>query len=202
MLKTHHCSELNLSHLNQEVTLVGWVSKRRNFGAIVFIDLRDREGITQCVFDDSISEQIKDVRNEYVMQISGIVTQRKDANPKLATGDIEIKVTSFKIINQAELTPMMIQDDTDALEDTRLKYRYLDLRRPAMQKKLIQRAKIVRTMRNYLDDNGFIDVETPMLTKSTPEGSREYLVPSRVHAGEFYALAQSPQIFKDRKSVV
>lgn len=196
MLKTHHCNELNLSHLNQAVTLVGWVSKRRNFGAIVFIDLRDREGITQCVFDESISEQIKDVRNEYILQISGTVIQRKDANPKLATGEIELKVSGFKVINPAELTPMIIQDDTDALEDTRLKYRYLDLRRPAMQKKLIQRAKIVRTMRNYLDDNGFIDVETPMLTKSTPEGSREYLVPSRVHAGEFYALAQSPQIFK------
>ncbi len=196
MLKTHHCGELNTSHLNQTVTLVGWVGKRRNFGSIVFIDLRDREGITQCVFDESISEQIKDVRNEYILQISGEVILRKDANPKLATGEIEVKVNAFKIINQAELTPMMIQDDTDALEDTRLKYRYLDLRRPEMQKKLIQRAKIVRTMRNYLDDNGFIDVETPMLTKSTPEGSREYLVPSRVHAGEFYALAQSPQIFK------
>ena len=196
MLKTHHCGELNTSHLNQKVTLVGWVSKRRNFGSIVFIDLRDREGITQCVFDESISEQIKDVRNEYIVQITGEVIQRKDANPKLATGEIEIKVSDFKIINQAELTPMIIQDETDALEDTRLKYRYLDLRRPEMQKKLIQRAKIVRTMRNYLDDNGFIDVETPMLTKSTPEGSREYLVPSRVHAGEFYALAQSPQIFK------
>lgn len=196
MLKTHHCGELNTSHLNQMVTLVGWVGKRRNFGSIVFIDLRDREGITQCVFDESISEQIKDVRNEYILQISGEVILRKDANPKLATGEIEVKVNAFKIINQAELTPMMIQDDTDALEDTRLKYRYLDLRRPEMQKKLIQRAKIVRTMRNYLDDNGFIDVETPMLTKSTPEGSREYLVPSRVHAGEFYALAQSPQIFK------
>jgi aspartyl-tRNA synthetase len=172
MLKTHHCGELNTSHLNQTVTLVGWVGKRRNFGSIVFIDLRDREGITQCVFDESISEQIKDVRNEYILQISGEVILRKDANPKLATGEIEVKVNAFKIINQAELTPMMIQDDTDALEDTRLKYRYLDLRRPEMQKKLIQRAKIVRTMRNYLDDNGFIDVETPMLTKSTPEGSR------------------------------
>lgn len=196
MLKTHHCGELNISNLNQNVSLVGWVSKRRNFGSIVFIDLRDREGITQCVFDESISEQIKDVRNEYILQISGEVIQRKDANPKLATGEVEVKVNAFKIINQAELTPLIIQDETDALEDTRLKYRYLDLRRPEMQKKLMQRAKIVRTMRNYLDDNGFIDVETPMLTKSTPEGSREYLVPSRVHAGEFYALAQSPQIFK------
>jgi len=196
MNRTHHCSELSPKNLGQNVTLVGWVSKRRNFGSIVFIDLRDREGITQCVFDEVLSERIKDVRNEYILEIKGEVILRKDANPKISTGEIEIKVSSFTVINQAELTPMIIQDDTDALEDTRLKYRYLDLRRPVMQKKLIQRAKIVRTMRNFLDDNGFIDVETPMLTKSTPEGSREYLVPSRVHEGEFYALAQSPQIFK------
>lgn len=196
MNRTHHCGELKPKNLNQSVTLVGWVSKRRNFGSIVFIDLRDREGITQCIFDESLSESIKDIRNEYILEIKGEVILRKDANPKLSTGEIEVKVLSFIVINQAELTPMIIQDETDALEDTRLKYRYLDLRRPVMQKKLIQRAKIVRTMRNFLDDNGFIDVETPMLTKSTPEGSREYLVPSRVHEGEFYALAQSPQIFK------
>jgi aspartyl-tRNA synthetase len=196
MNRTHHCGELSPRDLNQSVTLIGWVSKRRNFGSIVFIDLRDREGITQCVFDETLSESIKDVRNEYILEIKGEVILRKDANPKLSTGEIEVKVTSFTVINQAELTPMIIQDETDALEDTRLKYRYLDLRRPVMQKKLMQRAKIVRTMRNFLDDNGFIDVETPMLTKSTPEGSREYLVPSRVHEGEFYALAQSPQIFK------
>jgi aspartyl-tRNA synthetase len=196
MNRTHHCGELSPRNLNQSVTLIGWVSKRRNFGSIVFIDLRDREGITQCVFDETLSESIKDVRNEYILEIKGEVILRKDANPKLSTGEIEVKVTSFTVINQAELTPMIIQDETDALEDTRLKYRYLDLRRPVMQKKLMQRAKIVRTMRNFLDDNGFIDVETPMLTKSTPEGSREYLVPSRVHEGEFYALAQSPQIFK------
>lgn len=196
MNRTHNCGELTPKNLGEIVTLVGWVSKRRNFGSIVFIDLRDREGITQCVFDESLSESIKDVRNEYILEIKGEVILRKDANPKISTGEIEIKVVSFNIINQAELTPMIIQDETDALEDTRLKYRYLDLRRPVMQKKLIQRAKIVRTMRNFLDDNGFIDVETPMLTKSTPEGSREYLVPSRVHEGEFYALAQSPQIFK------
>lgn len=196
MNRTHHCGELSPKNLGQNVTLVGWVSKRRNFGSIVFIDLRDREGITQCVFDESLSESIKDVRNEYILEIKGEVILRKDANPKISTGEIEIKVGSFTVINQAELTPMIIQDETDALEDTRLKYRYLDLRRPVMQKKLIQRAKIVRTMRNFLDDSGFIDIETPMLTKSTPEGSREYLVPSRVHEGEFYALAQSPQIFK------
>ena len=196
MNRTHNCGELTPKNLGEIVTLVGWVSKRRNFGSIVFIDLRDREGITQCVFDESLSESIKDVRNEYILEIKGEVILRKDANPKISTGEIEIKVVSFNIINQAELTTMIIQDETDALEDTRLKYRYLDLRRPVMQKKLIQRAKIVRTMRNFLDDNGFIDVETPMLTKSTPEGSREYLGPSRVHEGEFYALAQSPQIFK------
>lgn len=196
MNRTHHNNELNKSHVGQKVSLVGWVAKRRNFGAMVFIDLRDRNGITQIVIDETLAESVKEIRNEYLLEVSGEVLLRKDANPKLATGEIEVKANKVVIINSAELTPMIIADETDALEDTRLKYRYLDLRRPMMQKRLIQRAKIVQTMRNCLDDAGFIDIETPMLTKSTPEGSREYLVPSRVHAGQFYALAQSPQIFK------
>lgn len=196
MNRTHHNNELNKSHVGQKVSLVGWVAKRRNFGAMVFIDLRDRNGITQIVIDEILAESVKEIRNEYLLEVSGEVLLRKDANPKLATGEIEVKANKVVIINSAELTPMIIADETDALEDTRLKYRYLDLRRPMMQKRLIQRAKIVQTMRNCLDDAGFIDIETPMLTKSTPEGSREYLVPSRVHAGQFYALAQSPQIFK------
>ncbi|MEI7667799.1 MAG: aspartate--tRNA ligase [Erysipelotrichaceae bacterium] len=196
MYKTHHNNELNPSHLNLSVTLVGWVAKRRNLGSLVFIDLRDREGITQIVFDDLLLDAVKDVRNEYLLKIVGTVRLRKDTNPKLKTGEIEVIASQVEIINKAELTPLMIQDDTDALEEIRLKYRYLDLRRPVMQDKLIKRAKIVSTMRTFLDANGFIDVETPMLTKSTPEGSREYLVPSRVHTGQFYALAQSPQIFK------
>jgi aspartyl-tRNA synthetase len=196
MNRTHHNNELNKSHVGQKVSLVGWVAKRRNFGAMVFIDLRDRNGITQIVIDETLADSVKEIRNEYLLEVSGEVLLRKDANPKLASGEIEVKANKVVIINSAELTPMIIVDETDALEDTRLKYRYLDLRRPMMQKRLIQRAKIVQTMRNCLDDAGFIDIETPMLTKSTPEGSREYLVPSRVHAGQFYALAQSPQIFK------
>jgi len=196
MNRTHHNNELNKAHVGQKVTLLGWVAKRRNFGAMVFIDLRDRNGITQIVIDEALTDSVKDVRNEYLLEVSGEVLLRKDANPKLATGEIEVKATKVTVINSAELTPMIIADETDALEDTRLKYRYLDLRRPVMQKRLIQRAKIVQTMRNCLDNAGFIDIETPLLTKSTPEGSREYLVPSRVHAGQFYALAQSPQIFK------
>jgi aspartyl-tRNA synthetase len=196
MNRTHHNNELNKSHVGQKVSLLGWVAKRRNFGAMVFIDLRDRNGITQIVIDETLADSVKEIRNEYLLEVSGEVLLRKDANLKLATGEIEVKASKVVIINSAELTPMIIADETDALEDTRLKYRYLDLRRPLMQKRLIQRAKIVQTMRNCLDEAGFIDIETPMLTKSTPEGSREYLVPSRVHAGQFYALAQSPQIFK------
>lgn len=196
MNRTHSCGELNQSHLNQKVTLIGWVSKRRNLGSLVFIDLRDREGITQVIVDENLVNTVKELRSEFLIEVSGLVSLRKDANTKLKTGEIEVIAEKIVLINKSDLPPMLIQDDTDALEETRLKYRYLDLRRPVLQDKLIKRAKIVRTMRNYLDDHGFIDVETPMLTKSTPEGSREYLVPSRVHPGEFYALAQSPQIFK------
>jgi aspartyl-tRNA synthetase len=196
MNRTHTNGELRPIHEGQTVTLIGWVARRRNLGSLVFIDLRDRTGITQLVFDETKEHLVRDVRNEYILEVVGKVALRKDPNAKMPTGDIEILVDTVKVINSAEVPPIMIQDETDALEDTRMKFRYLDLRRPMMQKKLIQRAKIVQTMRNYLDTNGFIDVETPMLTKSTPEGSREYLVPSRVHAGEFYALAQSPQIFK------
>jgi len=196
MNRTHTNGELTAADVGQKVVLLGWVARRRNLGSLVFIDLRDRTGITQCVFDETVNQLVKDVRNEYILEITGTVELRKDPNFKMATGQIEVKAESIVIVNTAELTPMMIQDDTDALEETRLKYRYLDLRRPIMQDRLIKRAAIVKTMRNYLDDTGFIDIETPMLTKSTPEGSREYLVPSRVHAGEFYALAQSPQIFK------
>ena len=196
MNRTHSCGECSKLDVNKEVTLIGWVAKRRNFGALVFIDLRDRSGITQCVFDEVVGKEITAVRNEYILEATGIVNERKDVNPKLATGEIEVKVTSVKIINSAETTPLIIADETDALEDTRLKYRYLDLRRPVMQKKLIERAQITRVMRRYLDDQGFIEIETPILAKSTPEGARDYLVPSRVHPGEFYALPQSPQLFK------
>ena len=196
MKRTHTNGELRLSDTGKEVTLLGWVAKRRNFGALVFIDLRDRTGITQLVFDETLAEQIKDVRNEYILQVSGTVLERKDKNPKLATGDIEVKVNEVSIINSAETTPIIVADDTDALEDTRLKYRYLDLRRPIMQNKLMMRHKITHSMREYLDSKDFIEIETPMLGRSTPEGARDYLVPSRVHPGSFYALPQSPQLYK------
>lgn len=196
MNRTHHNGDLRLENVNEHVELVGWVAKKRNFGQLVFIDLRDRSGICQLVFDESMSEALKDVRNEYVLSVSGTVLQRKDANPDLKTGEIEVKVEKFEIINKAKTTPLIIADETDALEDTRLQYRYLDLRRPVMQNKLIMRHKITRSMREYLDNNDFIEIETPMLGKSTPEGARDYLVPSRVHPGSFYALPQSPQLYK------
>jgi len=196
MKRTHNNGELNISYVNQEVKLIGWVSKRRNFGAMVFIDLRDRYGITQIVVDESLTESIKDVRNEYILQVSGTVMERKDKNSKLATGDIEVIASTIVIVNTAETTPLIIADETDALEDTRLKYRYLDMRRPVIQEKFFIRHKITKTMRDFLEEQDFIEVETPILTKSTPEGARDYLVPSRVHAGEFYALPQSPQLFK------
>lgn len=189
-------SEYTINDINKEVTILGWVSKRRNFGELVFMDIRDRSGIMQVVFNQEHAHLAKDIKNEYVVSIVGTLKKRQDVNPNLLTGELEVIVSECQVISKANQTPMIIQDQTDALEDVRLKYRYLDLRRPLMQERLIKRAKVVSTMRNYLDAQGFIDVETPMLTKSTPEGSREYLVPSRVHVGEFYALAQSPQIFK------
>lgn len=196
MNRTHSNGELRIEHVNQEVELIGWVAKRRNFGALVFIDLRDRSGITQLVFDEEKAKEIQSVRNEYILHVKGMVAERKDKNDKLPTGDIEIKVSNVEIVNSAETTPLIIADETDALEDTRLTYRYLDLRRPLMQQKMITRHKITKIMRNYLDDMEFVEVETPILTKSTPEGARDYLVPSRIHTGEFYALPQSPQLFK------
>lgn len=196
MNRTHHNGTLRMEHIGTSVELVGWVAKRRNFGSINFIDLRDRSGIVQLVVNHDEYPVVESLRSEFVISVKGIVRERQDKNPKLPTGDVEIEVTEVTVINKAKQTPMIIADETDALEDTRLKYRYLDLRRPIMQDRLMKRAHIVREMRNYLDNAGFIDVETPMLTKSTPEGAREYLVPSRVHEGEFYALAQSPQIFK------
>lgn len=196
MYRTHNNGELRLQDGNSEVTLCGWVAKRRNFGALVFIDLRDRYGITQLVFNEDIATQISDVRNEYVLQVKGTVVERKDKNPKLETGEIEVVVREVKIVNTAITTPMIIADETDALEDTRLKYRYLDLRRPVLQKNLILRNRITLLVRNYLAKYGFTEVETPILCRSTPEGARDYLVPSRISKGQFYALPQSPQLYK------
>ena len=196
MYRTHNNGELRLQDVNSEVTLCGWVAKRRNFGALVFIDLRDRYGITQLVFNEDIATQISDVRNEYVLQVKGTVVERKDKNPKLETGEIEVVVREVKIVNTAITTPMIIADETDALEDTRLKYRYLDLRRPVLQMNLILRNRITLLVRNYLAKYGFTEVETPILCRSTPEGARDYLVPSRISKGQFYALPQSPQLYK------
>ncbi|MDR1795006.1 MAG: aspartate--tRNA ligase [Erysipelotrichaceae bacterium] len=196
MMRTCTNGELRAAHIGQQVTLVGWVSKRRNFGQLVFIDLRDRYGITQIVFNESLTEAIKDVRNEYILQVSGEVVKRQDPNLKMATGEIEVAVKTVKILNSANTTPLIIADETDALEEVRLKYRYLDLRRPVVQQKFILRHQINRSIRKYLDERDFVEVETPILTRSTPEGARDYLVPSRIHEGQFYALPQSPQLFK------
>lgn len=196
MNRTHVNGELRITDVNKKVTLIGWVAKRRNLGSLVFIDLRDRTGITQILIDEALTEEVRNVRNEYILEVTGTVIERESKNPNMPTGDIEVKAEKVTIINSANQTPFIIADETDALEETRLKYRYLDLRRPVLQQKLFTRAKIVKAMHEYLDDNGFIEVETPVLGKSTPEGARDYLVPSRVHPGCFYALPQSPQQFK------
>ncbi|NMA16515.1 MAG: aspartate--tRNA ligase [Erysipelotrichia bacterium] len=196
MQRTHVNGQLRITDVGKTVTLIGWVAKRRNLGSLVFIDLRDRTGITQILFDESLTEAVKNVRNEFILQVTGIVLERESKNSSIDTGDIEVKAHEVIIINSANQTPFIIADETDALEETRLKFRYLDLRRPVLQQKLFTRAKIVKAMHEYLDDNGFIEVETPILAKSTPEGARDYLVPSRVHPGSFYALPQSPQQFK------
>ena len=189
MERTHYNGNLRMENVGETVSLVGWVSRRRNFGSINFIDLRDRSGIVQLVLNQDEFEEVKKVKSEYILHVKGVVRERQDKNPKLPTGDVEIEVTELNIVNEAKQPPMIIADKTDALEDTRLKYRYLDLRRPVMQKRLMTRFEIVKEMRNTLEEEGFIDIETPMLTKSTPEGAREYLVPSRVHPGEFYVCA-------------
>ena len=194
MERTCYNASLSINDVGREVTLLGWVSKRRNLGSLLFIDLRDRSGIIQVTVKDDV--KVPDVRNEYVIEVKGRVAKKGVANPKLKTGEIEIIASAITIINEAATTPLIIDDDTDALEDVRLKYRYLDLRRPLMQEKLKIRAKIVRAAHEFLDDNDFIEVETPILTLSTPEGARDYVVPSRIHHGSFYALPQSPQLFK------
>ena len=194
MKRTTYNGELRLANVGEEVTLVGWVSTRRNLGSILFIDLRDNTGIVQlCVEDPS---KVPDVRNEYVIQVEGVVRKKDVPNPKLPSGDIEVLVKDMKVINKAENPPFIIADKTDALEDTRLEYRYLDLRRPCMLNNLRTRAKIVKITHDYLDSNRFLEVETPILDLATPEGARDYLVPSRLHHGCFYALPQSPQLFK------
>ena len=202
MQRTHYCGQLTEEVIGQTVTLQGWVQKRRDLGGLIFIDLRDREGIVQVVFNPDFSSEALEiaetVRNEYVIEVTGNVVEReeKQKNPKLKTGSIEVHVEKVHIINEAKTPPFMIEDDTDVNEEVRLKYRYLDLRRPELARIFKMRSDITKTVRNFLDGEGFLEVETPILTKSTPEGARDYLVPSRVHPGEFYALPQSPQLFK------
>ena len=194
MERTCFNTELNEKNVGQEVTLVGWVSKKRNLGSIVFIDLRDRSGIIQVTVGEGV--QIPDIRNEYIISVKGKVSLKEKENPNLKTGKIEILASEIEVVNTAKTTPLIIADETDALEDTRLKYRYLDLRRPIMQSYMDIRHQIKMAVHEYLSERHFIEVETPILTLSTPEGARDYLVPSRVHHGKFYALPQSPQIFK------
>ena len=201
MKRTMYAGAVRLAHLEQTITLKGWVSRRRDLGGLIFIDLRDREGIMQLVINpELVSKEVlataERLRSEYVVEVTGRVSERTQANHKLATGEVELEVSAITILNTAKTTPFEIKDNLEASDDTRLRYRYLDLRRPEMLANLKLRHQVTKSIRHYLDDLDFIDVETPMLTKSTPEGARDYLVPSRVSQGHFYALPQSPQITK------
>lgn len=199
--RTHACGELSEQQVGQQIVIKGWVQRRRDLGGLIFVDVRDRTGIVQVVFGDSAPESLKiaeRIRNEYVVEIQGEVILRDESqiNPNIQTGKIEIVASNITIINEAKTPPFSIEDKVEIGEETRLKYRYLDLRRPVMYNTFKLRSDITRSIRNFLQNEGFLEVETPILTKSTPEGARDYLVPSRVHEGEFYALPQSPQLFK------
>ncbi|MFY7899135.1 MAG: amino acid--tRNA ligase-related protein, partial [Chitinophagaceae bacterium] len=198
MYRTNTCGELTLKNVHQTVTLAGWVQTVRKFGSITFVDLRDRYGITQLLFNESLNAQLdaQPLGREFVLQATGKVSERSNKNPNISTGEIELLVQSFTILNKSAVPPFTIQDDTDGGDDLRMKYRYLDLRRNAVKKNLELRYAVGRSTRNYLHENGFMDIETPFLIKSTPEGARDFVVPSRMNAGQFYALPQSPQTFK------
>jgi aspartyl-tRNA synthetase len=201
MYRTHHCGELSLEHLKSTVTLSGWVQKNRNKGFIIWTDLRDRYGITQLVFDEertlkTVFEKAETLGREFVIKVKGTVIERESKNPNLATGDIEVLVEELTVLNQAKTPPFTIEDNTDGGEELRMQYRYLDIRRNSVKEKLIFRSQVSMAVRNYLTQAGFIDVETPYLIKSTPEGARDFVVPSRMNEGQFYALPQSPQTFK------
>ena len=198
MLRTHTNGELRINNVNETVTLTGWVSKKRDLGGLLFIDLRDRYGITQLVVnpDNSNYATALALKNEYCVKATGKVVERSSKNMNLPTGEIEVIVDKLEILSEAELPPLLIQDQTDALDEVRMKYRYLDLRRAPMQNNMVVRHKTTISIRNYFDKLGFVEIETPMLGKSTPEGARDFLVPSRVHEGSFYALPQSPQLYK------
>lgn len=198
MYRTHNCGELRSQHINQEVTLAGWVQTVRKFGSLTFVDLRDRYGITQLNFNEAMTEALsaQPLGREYVLQAQGTVIERSSKNEKISTGHIEIAVSSFTILNKSAVPPFTIEEKTDGGDELRMKYRYLDLRRPTLQRNLALRYQVNRSVRNYLDTKGFFDIETPFLIKSTPEGARDFIVPSRMNPGQFYALPQSPQTFK------
>jgi len=198
MYRTHTCGELRIGDAGSNVTLAGWVQTIRKFGSITFVDLRDRYGVTQLLFNENLNTTLETtpLGREYVIQIKGQVVERSNKNPKLPTGDIEIEVSDFAIMNTAALPPFTIEEETDGGDELRMKYRYLDLRRPTLKRNLELRYKVNRSVRNYLDTQGFWDIETPFLIKSTPEGARDFIVPSRMNEGQFYALPQSPQTFK------
>ncbi len=198
MYRTNNCGELRLAHAGKEVTLAGWVQTVRKFGSITFADLRDRYGITQLYFNEELNLQLdaNPIGREFVLQATGKVIERTSKNNKISTGDIEVEITSFKILNAANVPPFTIEENTDGGDELRMKYRYLDLRRPTLKRNLELRYKVNRSVRNYLDKLGFWDIETPFLIKSTPEGARDFVVPSRMNQGQFYALPQSPQTFK------
>lgn len=198
MYRTHNCGELRSNNINEEITLCGWVQTLRKLGSITFVDLRDRYGITQLVFSEQFNSQFEDtpLGREYVLQVNGKVIERSNKNGKIPTGDVELEVTSFGVLNRAATPPFTIEENTDGGDELRMKYRYLDLRRPTLRRNLELRYKVNRAVRNYLDGRGFWDIETPFLIKSTPEGARDFVVPSRMNEGQFYALPQSPQTFK------
>ena len=198
--RSHMCGELRESNIGEKVVLNGWIQKRRNLGGLIFCDLRDKTGITQIVFNDKIPQELFDradtLRSEYVVGVKGTVMERESKNPELPTGDIEVFADDLIIYSEADTPPIYIKDDDNVDDNLRLKYRYLDLRKKKMQDNLTFRHKLAKLTRDYFSDNGFTEVETPVLIKSTPEGARDYLVPSRVNQGRFYALPQSPQMFK------
>jgi len=201
MLRTHTCGELRIADVNQRVTLTGWVQRLRDKGSVLWLDLRDRYGITQLIFeegktDEALLQAARSLGREFVIQAEGVVVERLSKNDKIATGEIELKVTALNVLNPAKLPPFTIEDDTDGGDELRMKYRYLDLRRNPVRENLQLRHKMAQQTRIYLDGQNFIEVETPVLIKSTPEGARDFVVPSRIHHGEFYALPQSPQTFK------
>ena len=198
MYRTHTCGELRIDNINQETILCGWVQTVRKFGSITFVDIRDRYGITQLLFNENLNQRLDEtpLGREYVVQVKGVVSERSNKNSKISTGDIEILVQDFAIMNIASIPPFTIEDETDGGDELRMNYRYLDLRRPVLKRNLELRYKVNRSVRNYLDTQGFWDIETPFLIKSTPEGARDFVVPSRMNEGQFYALPQSPQTFK------